>query len=235
MHPPSTRRSNWIGRFRPSTGGGRIGQSHRSENTARKWWKEHRSGKKPRFRRYFPKIQWDFAKSSENLTRFDEISPDSVKISLDRREISLKCGFLRRILCKLSPESGNFGRSLVIFQSVRVFQVLGEENRNQFAGIGFWWWRPATDPPEQLGRPDSGLIRSVLRMDRVTGSIWTALHTHTHTHYYYYYYLRDFSCLGSSFFLFKNASILLCLSRDKTKRQSSKNTTLTPTKILPKK
>ena len=35
--------------------------------------------------------------------------------------------------------------------------------------------------------------------------------------------------------MFKNALIALCLSRDKTKGQSGKNTTLTPTKILPKK
>ena len=40
---------------------------------------------------------------------------------------------------------------------------------------------------------------------------------------------------GILFFLFRNAQTLLCLSRDKTKGQYSKNTTLTPTKILPKK
>jgi len=44
-----------------------------------------------------------------------------------------------------------------------------------------------------------------------------------------------FPYLGSSFFLFKNVSTLLCLSKDKTKGQSSKNTTLTPNKTLPKK
>ena len=37
------------------------------------------------------------------------------------------------------------------------------------------------------------------------------------------------------FFLFKNAPTILCLSRDKTKRQSDKNTIVTPTKTLPKK
>ena len=54
---------------------------------------------------------------------------------------------------------------------------------------------------------------------------------------YLYYYLRArFSpCLGSSFFLLKNVSTSLCLSTDKTKRQFGKNTTLTLTKILPKK
>ena len=38
-----------------------------------------------------------------------------------------------------------------------------------------------------------------------------------------------------SFFLFKKALTLLCLIRDKTKEHSSKNTTLTHTKTLPKK
>ena len=40
---------------------------------------------------------------------------------------------------------------------------------------------------------------------------------------------------GIFIFWFKNAPTLLCLSRDKTKEQSSKNTTLTSTKTLPKK
>ena len=40
---------------------------------------------------------------------------------------------------------------------------------------------------------------------------------------------------GFLIFIFKNTPILLCLSRDKTKGQFGKNTTLTPTKTLPKK
>ena len=52
---------------------------------------------------------------------------------------------------------------------------------------------------------------------------------------YLYYYLRGFPRLRSSFFQFKNAPTPLCLSRDKTKRQSGKNATLTLTKTLPKK
>ena len=40
--------------------------------------------------------------------------------------------------------------------------------------------------------------------------------------------------MESSFFLLKNAPTLPYV-RDKTKRQSGKNTTLIPTKILPKK
>ena len=52
---------------------------------------------------------------------------------------------------------------------------------------------------------------------------------------YLLYYLRSFLYLRSSFFFFKNVLISLCLSRDKIKGQSGKNTTLTPTKTLPKK
>ena len=40
---------------------------------------------------------------------------------------------------------------------------------------------------------------------------------------------------GFLIFQFKKAPTLLCLSRDKTKEQSSKNATLTLTKTLPKK
>ena len=49
------------------------------------------------------------------------------------------------------------------------------------------------------------------------------------------YYLRGSSCLDSSLFWFKNTLTPLYLSRDKTKGQSGKNATLTPTKIFPKK
>ena len=52
---------------------------------------------------------------------------------------------------------------------------------------------------------------------------------------YLYYYLRDFPCLDSQFFLFKNTPTPLCLSRDKTKEQSGKNATQTPTTTLLKK
>ena len=46
---------------------------------------------------------------------------------------------------------------------------------------------------------------------------------------------KGFSLFGFLIFWFKNAPILLYLSRDKIKGQSGKNTTLTPTKTLPKK
>ena len=47
-------------------------------------------------------------RSSENLTGFDEISQDPVKISLDLREMSPESGFLHRILensCRILENS----------------------------------------------------------------------------------------------------------------------------------
>ena len=46
---------------------------------------------------------------------------------------------------------------------------------------------------------------------------------------------KGFFLFGFLIFYFKNAPTPLCLSRNKTKRQSSKNATLTPTTTLPKK
>ena len=53
--------------------------------------------------------------------------------------------------------------------------------------------------------------------------------------YNLYYYLRSFPVWYPLFFCLKIPYIPLCLSRDKTKGQSSKNTALTHTKTLPKK
>ena len=53
--------------------------------------------------------------------------------------------------------------------------------------------------------------------------------------YLCYYLSKGLPHLDSSFFLFKNALTPLCLSKDKTKAQFGKNTTLTPIKTLPKK
>ena len=63
-------------------------------------------------------IRWYFR---QNLT-------GSSEILMDLKEISPESG-------KLSLENGHFGRSLEIF---RLIQVLGEENRNRSARIGFW-------------------------------------------------------------------------------------------------
>ena len=46
---------------------------------------------------------------------------------------------------------------------------------------------------------------------------------------------KGFFLFGFLIFYFKNALTPLCLSRNKTKGQSSKNATLTPTTTLPKK
>ena len=74
--------------------------------------------------------RWKKHKSDENLTGFDEILPDPVKISSNLREIAPESR-------KISPGFGffhqfleNFSRNLEIFWSVQVFQVLREKNRN---------------------------------------------------------------------------------------------------------
>lgn len=110
-----------------------------------------------RFRKIRSKSYWIQGKSPRNLGFF----PGFWKILAEFWKI-LTGNW------KFWPESGNFW-------SVRIFRVLGEENRNRPIGIGFWWWRSAADPLEQSGRPDSGRFRSVFRVDRVTEWIWTAL------------------------------------------------------------
>ena len=61
----------------------------------------------------------------------------------------------------------------------------------------------------------------------------------SYIHIYIYIYthttIKGLPLLGSSFFLFKNAPTPLFLSKDKTKEQCDKYTTLTPTKTFPKK
>ena len=74
----------------------------------------------------------DFARFGENLTRFDEISLDPVKISSDLMEILPESGFLRWILEILAEIYKSFGR-------FGFFRVLGEENRNRPTGISFRW------------------------------------------------------------------------------------------------
>ena len=90
----------------------------------RKRWKKHRSVEN----------LTEFYQISPNLAKispgFDEISLDPVKISPNLREIASKFG-------KISPEFRffhrileNFGRNMEIFQSVRIFWVLREQNQN---------------------------------------------------------------------------------------------------------
>ena len=55
------------------------------------------------------------------------------------------------------------------------------------------------------------------------------------TNNYLYYYLKSFLLFGILIFLVQKCPTSLCLSRDKTKGQSDKNTTLTLTKTLHKK
>ena len=67
------------------------------------------------------------------------------------------------------------------------------------------------------------------------GNIYIERERHTHTHTLLLFKGLPLFRILVFFFLSKNVPISLCLSRDKTKEQSGKNITLTPTKKLPKK
>ena len=143
---PPTCQSNQVGQFRPSTGGRRVGRSHKSAKMARKRCKKCRSGEETQIptivfqipatfpldpvrfcqiRRKSHRVWWDFARSDQNLTESKGNIAGIWVSSLDSGKLSLR--------------SGNFGRNLEIFWLVR---VLGEENQNRIVEIGFWWWRP---------------------------------------------------------------------------------------------
>ena len=85
------------------------------------------------------RILWDFARSSENLTGFNEILLEPVKISSDLREISLESR-------KLSLESGflypilkNLHRNLEILAKIWKFWP---ESRNLSVDSGFSGGKP---------------------------------------------------------------------------------------------
>ena len=63
------------------------------ENDKKKARKLREKVRKTQIRRKSHQNLWDFVRSGFNLTGFDEISLDSVKISLDLREIAPKSGF----------------------------------------------------------------------------------------------------------------------------------------------
>ena len=87
---------------------------------------------------------WDFVRSGFNLTGFDEISLDSVKISLDLHEIVPESGFFIAEIWVFIAGIWNFLARIWVFVglwvfrwSVRVFGFLGERNRNWPVEVGF--------------------------------------------------------------------------------------------------
>ena len=103
--PVANCQSNRVGQIKPSMGGGRVGWSHRFEKTARKRWEKLKSNEN------LIGFLWDFARSDENLTRFDEISLDPNKISSDLSgNFCWNLGFLL--------EYGKFGRNLEIIVEI---------------------------------------------------------------------------------------------------------------------
>ena len=116
---------------------------------------------------------WDFAKSGFNLTRFNEISLNSVKISLDLREIVPESGFFIAEIWVFIAGIWNF--LVGIWVSAGWFGFSRERNRNRLAGVGLWWRKSAANLQSRLGRSISDRIRSGLRVGQVIGYVWTAL------------------------------------------------------------
>ena len=132
--------------------------------TARKWWKNTNSAKiSPDSMRFLQiqqksyRIQWDFARSGQNLTgskgnraeiwknitRIWVLSPDSGKFwpkSFGRFRFF---GFFRRILEILV----GIWKS---FDQFGFFGFYGRKTETRLARLGFWWWRLAANPPKLL-------------------------------------------------------------------------------------
>ena len=90
-------------------------------------------------RRKSHQIRSNFARSDQNLTGLDEISPYPVKISPDLREIS--------------PEFGFFGRNLGFFHLIlEFFSPEYGFFSGRFRFFGFWGIETETDPPESVSR-----------------------------------------------------------------------------------
>ena len=178
MHHPSTRRSNRVGWFRPPMGGGRVGRSHRSKNTVKKTQIRQRnpdSGNSfpifddislryieispdlVRFWRKYHRIWWDIARSIQNLTG-------------SKRNIT-GIWVLRRILENYRWKMDILAEVWKYFGWFRFFRFWGRKTETDLPESV----SGSEDPPKPSSRPDSSLIRSVLRVGRVTGSIWTAL------------------------------------------------------------
>ena len=132
-NPQPTHRSNRVGWFRTSTGGRRVGWIRDGE----KRWKKH--------------------KSNENLTGFDEILPDPVKISSNLREIAPEFGKISPGFWFFHQFLENFGRNLEIFQSVQVFRVLREENWNPTCRNRFLVMKTPRRPAGVVGSANFGL------------------------------------------------------------------------------
>ena len=167
--PAVDRRSKQVGQIRLQRVLGWVGRRQRSEKTARKLREKVR---KTQIQRKSHRNLWDFIRSDFNLTKFDEISIDSVKISLDLHEIVPEFGFFITEIWVFIAGIWNFlsriwviARLWVFRRPVRVFGFLGERNRN---------WLIA-DRRSRSGQPVSDRFRSGLQVGRVTEYVWTAL------------------------------------------------------------
>ena len=120
------------------------------ENDKKKGRKLRERVRKTQIRQKSHQNLWDFVRSGFNLTGFNEISLDSVKISLDLHEIAPKSGFLSPESRIFSPES-RFLSDYGFFAGQ--FGFLGERNQNWPVEVGFWWRKSAVDHRSRSGQP----------------------------------------------------------------------------------
>ena len=119
-------------------------------------------------------ILWDFARSGENLTKFDDILLDLVKILSELREISPEYGFF-------SQDLENYLRNLG-FLLESEFLSIGS-SFSSFGGgklkLTCWSWFMVvkTHRRSSDGRVGQHWIKSdrFLQVDRVFGWVWTTL------------------------------------------------------------
>ena len=128
--PAANCRSKRVGRIRLQRVCERVGRSQRSEKTAKK-------------RRGNCEKRSEKPRSGGNLTEFDEISLDSLKISSDLREIEPESGFFGRDLGFLSPKFGFLSSESGFFAGLWVFA-------DRFRFFGFLGREIETDPLESV-------------------------------------------------------------------------------------
>ena len=152
-HPPPTARVN-------RSGISEFNEWQTGRSTSEIWENDERTTRKGEKNPDLAKISSKstrFARSGGNLTRFNEISLDSVKISSNLREIALESGFFCRDLGFLSPKFGflspesGFLARIWVFCRIMGFSPIGS------GFSGFWVRETETNPSESVSDGENPL------------------------------------------------------------------------------
>ena len=122
----------------------RVGQRKKYEKTAKNG---EETARKTQIRRKSHWNLWDFVRFGFNLIRFDEISLDSVKISLDLHEVALESGFFNRNL-EFSCRNLRFRRIMGFSPVGSGFRVFGGEKPKLIHRSRFLVEKIRRRPPE---------------------------------------------------------------------------------------